>query len=175
MNQRSGVGVLCAFLCVLLLSACVSLVSPYDPVFDQSLNKLSDDTAVFVAAASVGGNERNFASRETVAYYASTYNVLDRLSERARLTRGAVPCPTNAELKSFEQSPTSRSPLPDDFMQFDCREYQLYAVRHDVDGLYFFHERDGTLNRSEVRTVGFKLQAAIISAIGTFVANKSAA
>src|SRR5688572_19241092 len=77
---------------LLALSGCVSLVAPYDPTFDQSLNKLSEDTAKFLAAAGAGGPERRQASAEAVAYYASTYNVLERLIQRARIARGSVPC-----------------------------------------------------------------------------------
>ena len=174
MNLRSRVGLTFAFLWALLLSACVSLVSPYDPVFDQSLNKLSDDTAVFLAGVTSGGPERSFSSREAIAYYATTYNVLDRLSERARATRAIVPCPTNAQLAEFGQSESSRSQLPDDYKNFDCREYQLYSVRFYVDQLYFLHESDGQLKKLEAVAAGRSLQASIISAIDTFMTNKSA-
>jgi hypothetical protein len=173
MNAQLRVGVLCAFLWALLLSACVSLVSPYDPVFDQSLNKLSDDTAVFLAGVTSGGPERSFSSRETIAYYATTYNVLDRLSERARATRGVAPCPTNAQLAAFAQSESSRSALPDDYQSFDCREYQLYSIRFYVDQLYTLHESDGQFKKLKAVAAGRNLQASIISAIDTFMTNKA--
>ena len=40
------------------VSACTTLVAPYDATFDTSLNKLSEDTAKFLAAASAGGAAR---------------------------------------------------------------------------------------------------------------------
>jgi hypothetical protein len=174
MHPRLRAGVLCAFLWALLLSACVSLVSPYDPVFDQSLNKLSDDTAVFLAGVTSDGPERSFSSRESIAYYATTYNVLDRLSERARATRAAVPCPTNDQLAAFAQAESSRSALPDDYRSFDCREYQLQSVRFYVDQLYTLHESDGQFKKLKAVAAGRNLQAAIISAIETFMTTKSA-
>ena len=36
-------------------AACTTLVAPYDATFDTSLNKLSEDTAKFLSAASAGG------------------------------------------------------------------------------------------------------------------------
>lgn len=155
-----------------LLSACASLVAPYDATFDQTLNKLSEDTARFLAAASTGGPERSFNSQAAVAYYATTYNVLDRLTERARLTRGAVPCSTDAGLKAFASSPTSKITLPEDYLNLDCREFQLYGVRFYANQLEYAHETNGTLNRSEANLAGRELQTAILGTIETFVANK---
>lgn len=155
-----------------MLSACISLVAPYDATFDQSLNKLSESTAQFLAAAGAGGSERSYASQEAVAYYATTYNVLDRLIQRARLTRGSSACVTNKALESFALSPTSRTTLPPDHLDFDCREFQLYAVRLKANELEYVHETTGVLNRAEAKLQGGMLQAAIMGTIETFVQNK---
>lgn len=160
--------------CGLFVGACASLVASYDATFDQSLNKLSEDTAKFLASASAGGPEASFGSKETTTYYAATYNLLDRLSDRARLSRGVVPCPTDATLKIYASKRTSRSALPDDYQSFDCREFQLYAVRFFVDQLYYVHS-GGTLNRSQIRLMGRELQTSIMGAIQTFVVNKPSA
>lgn len=165
----------CRILCLgvlLALSGCVSLVAPYDPTFDQSLNKLSEETAKFLAAASAGGVERSYNSKEAVAYYASTGNVLDRLTERAKLTRGRIPCPTNASLESFAAEPTSKTVLPEDYRKLDCREFQLYGVRFYSNQLEYAHGNDGILNKSEATALGGALQVAILGAIQTFVVNK---
>jgi len=162
------------FFLAVFLAACTTLVAPYDATFDQTLNELSEDTAIFLAAASAGGAERSFASNETVAYYASTYNVMDRLVARARLTRATVPCSTDSSLPSFAQSPTSKTVLPDDYLKLDCREFQLYAVGLYVDQLHYAHEKDGSLNRFEATALGGTLQASILGAIQTFLANKPA-
>jgi hypothetical protein len=156
----------------LSVAGCGTLVAPYDTTFDQTLNKLSEDTAKFVAAAAAGGNERRFSSKEAVSYYAATYNVLDRLIERARLTRGFVPCPTDESLKAFVKVPTSNTALPDDYQKLDCREFQLYVVRLYVDQLSYAHKTDGVLNKSEAKATGGILQASILGAIQTFVVNK---
>lgn len=161
-----------AALVALLLVGCGTLIAPYDATFDQSLNKLSEDTAKFLATAAAGGSERLAQSKETVGYYAATYNVLDRLSQRARLTRGLVPCPTNATLKTFAAVPTSTTTLPDDYDKFDCREFQLYSIRLYVDQLNYGHKNDGVLNPSEVRALGGILQGSIMGAIETFVVNR---
>ncbi len=158
----------------LALSACASIVAPYDTTFDQTLNKFSEDTAKFVAAANAGSSERNYSSKEAVAYYASAYNILDRLSERARLSRGFVACPTNASLKEFADSPAIKASLPEDYLKFDCREYQLVAVRFFVAQLEYAHKGDGYLNRSEAKAVGGALQTSILGSIQTFVVNKPA-
>jgi hypothetical protein len=165
----------CRIVCLavaLALSGCVSLVAPYDPTFDQSLNKLSEDTAKFVAAASAGGAERSYSSKEAVAYYASTGNVLDRLTERAKLTRGRIPCPTNASLESFAAEPTSKTVLPEDYRKLDCREFQLYGVRFYSNQLEYANGNDGILNKSEATALGGALQVAILGTIQTFVVNK---
>ncbi|MGK9165627.1 hypothetical protein KXR53_04985 [Inquilinus limosus] len=156
----------------ILLYGCVSLVSPYDASFDQGLNKLSEDTARFTAAAEAGGSERLAASKEAVAYYAVAYNTLDRLSQRAMLTRGSVPCPNNSVLKTFSEQPTSSSELPDDYLEFDCREYQLYSVRFFVDQLKHAQAQGGTLNAGEAKALGGQLQISILGAIQTFIVNK---
>lgn len=161
-----------ALLAVIFVSACTTLVAAYDPTFDTTLNKLSEDTAKFLAAASAGGAERNYASKEAVAYYASTGNVLDRLTERAKLTRGSVRCPTNEFLKTFAAEPSSKTVLPEDYLKLDCREFQLYGVRFYANQLEYAHESDGILNRSEASALGGALQVAVLGAIQTVVANK---
>ena len=165
-------GVAAAFVVAFFATACATLVAPYDATFDTSLNKLSEDTAKFLAAASAGGAERSYRSKEAVAYYASTGNVLDRLTERAKLTRGRVPCPTNETLVSFAAEPTSKTVLPEDYRKLDCREFQLYGVRFYSNQLEYAHENDGILNRSEATALGGALKASILGAIQTFVANK---
>jgi hypothetical protein len=158
---------------ILFLSACGSLVAPYDVTFDQGLNKLSEDTAKFLAAASSGGPESQFQSKEATAYYAATYNLLDRLAQRARLTRAIVPCPTRDILAPFVNQPTSTTNLPEDYQNFDCREVQLLAVRLYVDQLRFAHKNPGGLNPSRARAAGGMLQNSIMVAIQTFVINKT--
>ena len=160
--------------CVLavLVNACTTLVAPYDPTFDTALNTLSENTATFLAGAEAREAEQSYRSRAAVAYYASTYNVLDRLSERARLTRAAVPCPTNKTLASFVSEVPEKVALPSDYTAFDCREFQLYSVRFYVGQLDYAHQSGGTLNGSEARAVGGALQIAILGAIQTFVTNK---
>lgn len=155
-----------------LATACTTLVASYDPVFDTALNTLSEDSARFTAAAQAGGPERSYNSREAVAYYASTYNVLDRLTERARLTRGGVACPTDASLPSFVSAVPGKFQLPQDYAELDCREFQLYSVRFFVVQLDYAHETGGTLNRSEAHALGGTLQTAILGAIQTFLTNK---
>lgn len=157
---------------LLLLSGCVSLVAPYDPTFDTSLNKLSEDTAKFLAAASAGGPERRQASPEAVAYYAGTYNVLDRLIQRARITRGSVPCASSPLLQEFAGLSYVTTVLPDDYGRFDCRESQLYSIRIYVDALHYAQTNDGTLNRSEIKLRGDILQTAIMSGIQTVLESK---
>lgn len=157
---------------ILANTSCVSLVAPYDATFDQSLNKFSEDTATFTAAAIAGGPQRSFSSTETVAYYAASYNLLDRLSLRARLTRASFPCPTNGSLEAMSQLPSSKSSLPEDYMRFDCREYQLYAVRYYLDQLNYGHRNDGLLKPGEARTYGGQLQVASLGAIETFLVTR---
>ncbi|MCX7306322.1 MAG: hypothetical protein NTV73_18605 [Hyphomicrobiales bacterium] len=161
-----------ALLAVICVSACTTLIAPYDPTFDSSLNKLSEDTAKFLAAASAGGPERAYRSKETVAYYAATGNVLDRLIARAKLTRGYIACPTDASLESFAAAQTSKTELPDDFRKLDCREFQLYSVRLYSNQLEYAHASEGVLNRSEATALGGAFQTAIMGTIQTFVANK---
>jgi len=158
--------------CLLTMSACVSLVAPYDATFDQSLNKYSEDTAKFIAAAKAGGPERAYNSKETIEYYAASYNLLDRLSQRAEKTRASVPCPGSKGLLAFSQLPSSISPLPDDYQSFDCREYQLYGVRYYLDQLNYGHRNDGVLKPGEAQNYGGQLQNAILGAISTFVLTK---
>lgn len=151
-----------------LVAGCVTLVAPYDATYDQSLNKLAEDTARFTALAEAGGPERLKDSKETIAYYAATYNLLDRLSLRASLARGSVACPTNASLKEVSRAGV----LPDDYMSFDCREFQLYSVRSYVDLLNYGHNTDGVLNKGEAKALGVSLQNSIAGAIKTAIANK---
>ena len=118
----------CRIFCLaalLLLSGCVSLVAPYDPTFDQSLNKLSEDTAKFLAAASAGGAERRASSKETVTFYAASYNVIDRLIERARRTRTRFPCPANPILKDLADFTQNATALPADYEALDCHEIAI--------------------------------------------------
>ena len=160
---------------ILLIALAVAgcgLVARYDSYFDQSLNTLAEDTAKFTAAASAGGNERNFASKEAVAYYAATYDLLDRLAARARLARGAVACPNNANLATLSQRASSSSPLPDDYASFDCLEHQLYVVRFYVDQMKYVHGLPGGLNRGRARADGGVLQVSIRGAIQTFLTGK---
>lgn len=157
-----------------LLTACTSLVAPYDATFDQSLNQLSSDTAKFLAAAAVKtAPERIVTSKESVAYYAATYNLLDRLSERAKLSRASVPCSTNSVLKLYWSQPiTTSAPLPEDYESLDCREFDLYAVRHFVDQLRFAHNQKDGLNPGRIKINGGQLQAAILGAIQLFITTK---
>ena len=161
-----------ALTATVLLAGC-ALIAPYDATYDQSLNKFSEDTAKFTASAAAGGPERSFGSKESTSYYAAAYNLLDRLSQRARLSRALVPCPSDASLKAFSQQSTSTSSLPEDYNQFDCREFQLYAVRFYVDQLKFAHKAEGGLVPGRVRIVGGQLQTAIMGAIQTFIVNKT--
>lgn len=157
---------------LLLLTGCISLAAPYDATFDQSLNKLSEDTATFLAAASAGGSERNFSSQEAVAYYAATYNVLDRLIERARLARGSIPCRTEKGLEEIASGDFVKTVLPEDRAKLDCRESQLYSIRIFIDQLNYAHETNGVLNKIEAAARGRDVQAAIIGTIETFLLNK---
>jgi hypothetical protein len=165
----------CRILCLgvlLALSGCVSLVAPYDATFDTSLNKLSEDTAKFLAAASAGGPERRHGSQETVAYYAATYNVLDRLILRAKTVRGDVPCAASPLLKNFTELSYVTTVLPEDYERFDCRESQLYSIRFYVDALNYAQANDGILNNSEIKLRGGTLQTAILGGIQTFLEAK---
>lgn len=157
-----------------LLAGCTNLVAPYDATFDQSLNQLSSDTAKFLAAAAVkNAPERSVTSKEAVAYYAVTYNLLDRLSQRAELSRAAVPCATNSVLKLYwAQSINISKPLPEDYESLDCREFNLYAVRHFVDQLRFAHGQKDGLNPGRIKINGGALQVAILGAIQTFIVTK---
>ena len=168
-EAKSSIGLLTL---MLTISGCISLVAPYDATFDQSLNKFSEDTAKFAASAKVGGAERFYESKETTAYYAVSYNVLDRLSQRAARTRASVPCPDSQGLLAFSQLQSSTSPLPEDYTQFDCRESQLYSVRYYLDQLNYGHKTDGVLKPGEAQTYGGQLQNAILGAISTFSLTK---
>ena len=152
-------------------SAC-ALVAPYDPIFDESLNGFSNETAVFTASAAAGGPQASAASQEAVAYYASATNLLDRLSTRAQLSRATVPCPTNAQLPLLAELPTIQIQLPDDYMRYDCREFQLASVRLYLVQLQNGHRSDGVLKPGEARAYGGQLQIAITGAINTFALTK---
>ena len=154
-------------------AGCISIVAPYDPEFDQVLHSLSEETAKFLAAAESGGPERLASSEEAVTYYATTYNVLDRLSQRAKLKRGIVACPNDADLKTFSEQPTSSSPLPTDYAKFDCLEAHLYYVRFYVDQLDYAERSGGVLTRGEAVAAGGILQISILGAIQTFLVGKS--
>lgn len=156
---------------LLVLTACVTLVAPYDATFDQSLNKLSEDTAKFTAAVKAGGPERRFDSKEAVAYYAGAYNVLDRLIQRASIKRGKA-CVSNAAVQAIADSPTTRTELPDDFLQADCVEVELYSVRLHLDQMNYAHETGGVLTREEAIATNTALELTILNAIRTFLENK---
>lgn len=172
MRIRALVGARFVALAVAIAMAGCALVAPYDATFDQSLNQLSSDTSKFLAAAQTGGNERSLTSKEATTYYAGTYNVLVRLSQRAKLTRADIPCTTNPVLKLYWEQIPGVDPLPDDYGSFDCREFQLYAVRHYVDQLRYVHGLPGGLNPGRVRVDGNALQTAILGAIQTFIVTK---
>jgi hypothetical protein len=159
-------------LAIAFMTACTTLVAAYDPVFDQSLNKMSEDTAKFLAAAGAGSQQRRFSSTESTEFYAVSYNVLDRLIERARHTRGPIACPVSEALTQPAAAASSETILPQDYTRFDCREFQLYSIRLSLDQLRYFHRKDGTLNVSEVDSVGLALQKSIIGSIKTFTVNK---
>jgi hypothetical protein len=160
-----------AFVVALVVAGC-ALVAPYDATYDQDLNQFSSDTAKFVAAAAAGGPERTVTSQQAVAYYAASYNLLDRLSQRARLSRASVPCATDAGLKVFWEQSGASAPLPADVDSLDCREFQLYAVRHYVDQLKYVHGQPGGLNPGRAKADGGALQTAILGAIQTFNVTK---
>lgn len=158
-------------LALLVLTACVTLVAPYDATFDQSLNKFSEDTAKFTAAAKAGGPERRFDSKEAVAYYASSYNLLDRLIQRAGTKRGKA-CASNAAVQAIANSPTTRTELPADFLDADCIEVELYSVRLNLDQMNYAHETGGVLTREEAIATNTALEQTILNAIRTFLENK---
>lgn len=158
-----------AFVLAFSIAACGTLIAPYDDAFDQGLNKFSEDTAKFVASASAGGPERAYSSKETTAYYAAAYNLLDRLDARAQMSRAGVPCPANEALYVWT---TDKASIPADYEKFDCREVQLYSVRIFVKQIENDHKKDGTLNRSEAKVSGGQLQRATLGAIQTFLITK---
>lgn len=165
----------CRILCLvalLLVSGCVSLVAPYDPTFDQSLNKLSEETAKFLAAAEAGGAERRASSKETVTFYAASYNVVDRLIERAKLTRTRFPCSTNPILRDLADSTQDGTTLPTDYQAFDCHEMVLWAVRLNIDLLRTFQGTGEELTADEAEVVGLNLQKSIMGAIIAFQVEK---
>jgi hypothetical protein len=149
-------------------AGCARIVAKYDAFYSLTLNKFSEDTAKFLAAAEAGKQERQFTSKEAVTFYAAGYNTFDRLSQRAALDRGMIRCSTNAQLKVLADNITNASPLPDDYLSFDCLEFQLFATRLLFDGLKSAHETGGVLNRGEARAHGVPLQVAILGAIRTF-------
>jgi hypothetical protein len=159
---------------LLFLSGCISLVAPYDATFDQSLNKLSEDTATFLAAASAGGSERNYSSKESVAYYAATYDVLGRLIARAEPIRGSIPCKSAAGLEAVLVSPVSKTELPENYREFDCLEVQLYSLRFLVDRLQFSHASNGILTQGEATEAAHALQSGFIGTIAEFLKTKPA-
>jgi hypothetical protein len=104
-----------------------------------------------LAAAQAGKQERQWSSKEAVTFYAAGYNTLDRLSQRAALDRGLIRCSTNAQLKALAQGISNASPLPDDYMSFDCLEFQLFATRLLFDDLKSAHASGGVLTPGEAR------------------------
>jgi hypothetical protein len=153
----------------LTLAACGTLIAPYDDTFDQGLNKFSDDTAKLLASASAGAAEQSYGSKETTAYYASAYNLLDRLDARAQLSRASIACPANEALKATIPDPMT---LPAGYEKYDCREVQLYIVRSFVRQLEADHKSGGALSRAEAKISGGQLQRAILGAIQVFLINK---
>jgi hypothetical protein len=149
-------------------AGCSRIVAKYDPFYDQTLNKFSEDTAKFLAAAQAGKAEREWSSKETVTFYAAGYNTFDRLSQRAALERGLIRCSTNAQLQMLAQGISNASRLPDDYMSFDCLEFQLFATRLLLDDLKSAHASGGVLTAGEARAYGVPLQVAILGAIRTF-------
>jgi hypothetical protein len=154
-----------AFAGVLLLAGCVSLLGRYDPEFERSLADLSDDTARFLAEASAGKPARLASSSEAIAYYAGSYNLLDRLAQRGALERGAVPCGEGEELKALAERPPQMTAVPADVDRLDCRETQVYLVRFALDQLHQAQASGGSLNPSEAAAFGRLLQAQIFVAI----------
>ena len=153
------------------LGACISLVAPYDATFDESLNgalRRHRQVPRLRLGRRTGGARQ---SKETVEYYAASYNRLDRLSQRASLTRSRA-CAGNDALQEFSKSPSTTSELPADYAQFDCLEASLYFVRFYLDQLHFDHQSGGVLNRSEAKASGGILQTLIAGAIQTFLAAK---
>lgn len=154
----------------IVLTACGTLVAPYDDTYDQSLNKFSEDTAKFVAAASAGGNEKSYSSKEATAFYASAYDLLDRLDARARLTRASIPCP--GAIQALRVVIKDASTLPAEYEKFDCREVELYIVRVYVTKLEADHKTNNLLTKTEATISGGLLRQGIILAIQTFLVNK---
>jgi hypothetical protein len=146
-------------------AGCARIVAKYDPFYDQTLNKFSEDTAKFLAAAQAKKAERQSSSKEAVTFYAAGYNTLDRLSQRAALDRGLIPCSTNAQLKILREGIPNASRLPDDYMSFDCLEFQLFATRLLFDDLKSAHDSGGVLTAGEAKAYGVPLQVAILGAM----------
>src|SRR5262249_22957070 len=126
-----------ALLLTLFIAGCGTLIAPYDETYDLALNKFSEDTAKFLAAASAGGPDRSYVSKETNAYYAGAYNLLDRLSARARLSRASVACPGANQALTVV---VARADLPVEYDKFDCREVQLFALRTYVKQMEHAHQ-----------------------------------
>lgn len=157
-----------------LLAGCVSIVGDYDAAFDTGLNQLSSDTAKLLAAARAGGPERRYASKEATAYYAASANLLDRLLQRAGLSRGRVSCTGGKALELLPPSRTGKVSRPEDYKSFDCREEALYEVRLGLDALEYDHQTDGVLTRGEASTAGGQLQTELMGAIMIMLENKPA-
>jgi hypothetical protein len=162
--MRRGLSVVLV-LGLLALAGCVSLVGRYDPEVDRSLAVLSDDTARFLGAASAGKPARLASSEEAIAYYATAYNILDRLAQRGMIERGPVPCGEGEELQALAARPPQLTTLPADTARFDCRETQIYLVRFAVDQLYQAQQSGGSLNPSEAAAFGRLLQSQIFVAM----------
>jgi hypothetical protein len=149
-------------------AGCARIVAKYDSFYSLTLNRFSEDTAKFLAAAEAEKQERQYTSKETVTFYAAGYNTFDRLSQRATLDRGMIRCSTNPQLKVLADNITNASRLPDDYLSFDCLEFQLFATRLLMDDLKSAHESGGVLTRGEARAYGVPLQVAILGTIRTF-------
>jgi hypothetical protein len=169
--MRRGLSVVLV-LGLLSLAGCISLVGGYDPSADQILNQMSEDTAKFLAAAEAGKKARSASSDEAVAYYAGAYDALDRLTQRAAVRRGGVPCLANANLPALLSQPKSLTELPAEYPRFDCRETQLYVLRFTLDQVKVAQDADGVLSAADVEIYGGQLRAEILVAIKIAIETK---
>lgn len=68
---RGGLPLALAIAIAVSLGACGTLVAPYDDTVEQGLNKLSDDTAKFIAADAVGGPELSIGAKDLKQFAAT--------------------------------------------------------------------------------------------------------
>jgi hypothetical protein len=92
------------------IAGCARIVAKYDAFYSLTLNKFSEDTAKFLAAAEAGKQERLYTSKETVTFYAAGYNTFDRLSQRAALDRGMIRCFDQCPAQSLSGQHYQREP-----------------------------------------------------------------